>query len=411
MRILVLLPRFPYPPRRGDAVRAWTTLSGLAERHEVWLGCVDEKPPAPEHLQAVRRKLRGVAVYSSGSIARICCGMLRLLAGGSFTEGYFHNRKLLETLRRWSSQVKFDAVLTYSSAMAPAAEAACACRRVLDLNDVDSDKWSFYAQARSWPLRALYRLEARRVALLEARAVRAHDVCLVVNQREKHKLLTALPGTPCAVVHTGLELADYPEPDASSQPAEPVFGFVGSLHYSPNVDAVEWFGERVWPVILRLIPHARWWIVGRRPGRRVQRWSRRPGVMVAADVPDVRPYLSAMRVFVDPVGTELGVQTKLLMALAAGRPAVVRSATAAGLEYEEPAPFLVGDSPEEFAAAAVRLARDDRLWQQLSNRARATAAQFYGAARQVELIERYLAGRTESSARPTGRNKVPQVTA
>jgi len=372
---------------------------------------VDEKSAAPEHLQAVRRKLRGVAVYSSGIIARICCGTRWLLAGKSFTEGYFHNRKLLETLRHWSSQVMFDAILTYSSAMAPAAEVVCAARRVLDLNDVDSDKWNLYAQKRSWPLSLPYRLEALRVASLEARAVRGHDVCLVVNQREKRKLLGTLPGTPCVVVHTGLELSDYAEPDATCQPAQPIFGFVGSLHYSPNVEAVEWFGERIWPLILRLIPQARWWIVGRNPGRRVRRWSRCPGVTLASDVPDVRPYLSAMRVFVDPVATALGVQTKLLMALAAGRPAVVRSATAAGLEYEEPAPFLVGDSPEEFAAAAVRLARDDRLWQQLSNRARATAAQFYSARRQVELIERCLAGRIENSSRPARKIMIPQFTA
>ncbi len=411
MRILMITPRLPYPPDRGDTVRSWTALSGLADRHEVWLATLAQGRPRPDHLARVRDCCRTVAVFERSSSRSLLRGALSLLAGNSLSAGYFHDARLIETVRHWSETIPFNAVLTYSSALAPAADALAARHRVLDMCDVDSTKWLNYARQSPPPLRWLYELEGRRVAALEARAARRHDVCLLVNERERRKLATAVPATLTDVVPTTVTASDFtlPEGALAELPPSPIIGMVGSMFYPPNVRAVNWFGRNVWPLVRARLPQARWLIVGSRPTRGVRRWRRQPGVEVTGYVQDVQPYLRQMRVFVNPVVGDLGVQSKVVVALAAGRACVVTSDTAAGLTYNGPAPFLIADQPDEFAAAVVRIATDAQLWQSLSRRAQAVAYANYRAETQVGRVERWLAGMPPAA--PENRSRVHELPA
>ena len=396
MRILMLAPRFPYPPDRGDTLRSWNILSRLAASHEVWLACVDSRPPAAAHLQRVRRLCREVAVFDRPAWVNVLRGLRSLMTGGSVTEAYFSDPRLEQTVARWSQAEPFDALLTYSSSVASAAAHARARRRVLDLCDVDSLKWRRYARVSRWPLRWLYGLETERVAELEARATCSHDFCLLVNERERKKFAGLFPDVTAAVVPTTVDLSEFePAPLA----ADPVVGTLGAMSYPPNVHAVNWFGRFVWPLVKARQPDARWLIVGRDPVRSVRNWGRLPGVEVTGHVPDVRPYLAAMRAFADPVRGDIGVQSKLLVAMATGRPAVVTSDVAAGLTCTGAPPCLVANSPRDFAAAVVRLLNDEELCRRLGGRARELMEARYAAGRQLEMLERLLAGEPAGGGR------------
>ena len=395
MNILMLTPRFPYPQNRGDTIRSWNELEYLTRRHDVWLGSLNERRPDPAHLERVRGICRDVAVVSRSTPAPLLRGGISLLRGRSLTEGFFSSFSLERTIAAWAASVGFDAVLTYSSAMAPFAELVDT-RRVLDMVDVDSYKWQVYADRSRPPLRWLYALEQRRLAALEAECVRSHAVTLVVNERERRKLITRLGPRRSDVAPTCVELAEGTQASTSGPgsdlPSEPIVGCLGSMFYPPNVRAIEWFGRNVWPRVRQALPQARWWIVGSRPVRRVRRWGREPGVTVTGFVPDPRQYLEAMRVFVNPVDGDIGVQSKLLVAMAAGRPAVVTPDSAAGIDHAGEPPFLIERTPEGFADAVVRLLRDDALAARLSTRARNLIANSYQSDQALRRVERWLRG-------------------
>ena len=409
MRILLLTPRLPYPPDRGDTLRSWGLLDGLAHRHEVWLATIHHKPPTPAELAQIKQRCRVAAIFVRSAARRWLGGLCSLLAGRSLTEGYFCDGRAAATLRRWSAAAGFDAVVTFSSSVAPLANVVSAPRRILDICDVDSAKWMRYAAHSGSPLRWLYALEGRRVRILEAQAAAAHDVCLLVNRREQGKLAALLPEVLTDVVPTAVDVAAYREVASSGQrsPPEPTVGVVGSMFYPPNVQAVNWFGREVWPQVRRQVPAAKWLIVGARPGRQVRRWGRCPNVTVTGYVPDVRPYLKVLRVFISPVTGDIGVQSKVVVALAAGRPAVVTPDVAAGLEYDDPPPFLVADDPDRFAAAVVRLLTDDGLWRGLHRRAQEVAESYYRVERQVALVEKWLAAGRLPAEEQVVRSSVP----
>jgi sugar transferase (PEP-CTERM/EpsH1 system associated) len=402
VKILMLTHRFPYPPVRGDSIRAWGELEYLAQRHDVWLACGDRTAPWPRHLAQARRRCRAVAVVVRSGFKSLLRGGWSLLAGRSLTEGYFFDQRLADIVQRWGASVGFDAVLTFSPVMSLYAERVQATRRVLDMNDVESCKWASYAEHGTPPLSWLYRLEAQRLPRAEAAWVRTHDVSLLVNECERAKL-PAECRARTTVVRTGVDLSRYAVTAAGREglmvPHEPIVGFLGSMSYPPNVRAVQWFGQAVWPLVKRAVPRARWLIVGSRPVRRVRRWARQPGVRVTGFVEDVRPHLRSMRVFVCPVREQIGVQTKLIEALAAARPAVVTPQAAAGIDHDDPPPFLVAGSAAEFADAVVRLLRDEAQARALAARGRALAEEHYDVADQMERIERCLCGEVEEPAR------------
>jgi sugar transferase (PEP-CTERM/EpsH1 system associated) len=406
MKILMLTPRLPYPPNRGDTVRSWSELKYLAMRHDIWLASLSDRPPQPDHLATLRGVCRDLAIAPRSGFASLFRGTFSLLGGRSLTEGYFGNASLERTVRAWADAVRFDAVLAFSSGMAPLAELVEA-RRVLDMCDVDSHKWRVYADRSRPPLRWLYALEARRLAAAERRWVGTHEVTLIVNERERCKLLAQ--ASPCAsdVVRTCVELADLTGPDSAeprpAPPRGPIVGCVGSMFYPPNVRAVMWFGQHVWPLVKQSVPEASWWIVGHRPTRQVRRWGRQAGVRVTGSVPDTRPYLEALRVFVNPVDGDIGVQSKLLGAMAAGKPAVVTPDTAAGIDFAGEPPFLIADTPGEFAQAVVQLLTDDSLATEISRRALGVIEEYYRPDQQLWRLEQALSVRGDEESARIGR--------
>ena len=156
-------------------------------------------------------------------------------------------------------------------------------------------------------------------------------------------------GTP---VPNGVDLDGY---DADAPyPANANVVFTGKMSYAPNADAAVWFTQSVWPLVRRALPHATFTVAGSAPTKAVQRLtSPKLGIVVTGRVPDLRPYLDAATVAVCPLRVGVGVQNKVLEAMAAGRAVVVSPLAASGLAGNTP--LRVAEGAGEFADAVIDL--------------------------------------------------------
>ena len=136
------------------------------------------------------------------------------------------------------------------------------------------------------------------------------------------------------------------------------------MNYPPNEEGAVWLARVVWPEVRRQQPDARLLLVGSCPPRRVRGLADPSlGIVVTGFVPEVTPYLWAAAVSAAPLFTARGVQTKVLEAVAAGLPVVLRFPVAGGLPPEILPACTVADKPEAFARALVeclRLQPDER---------------------------------------------------
>jgi polysaccharide biosynthesis protein PslH len=356
-RILYLTHRVPYPPNRGDRIRSYHTLRFLAVRADVDLACLADEPVADDCKAVLAGLCRRVAIVPVPCRRRWLSACQSLARGRSATEGLFHSAELGDTLRTWGADTQYDAAVAFCSSMAQYLDVPGlkSSRRLVDLVDVDSQKWFDYADRALPPARWLFRFEGRRVRNLEQQLAHTADALTVVSSAEADLLRGFSPRAPVHAIPNGVDL-DYFQPGpADAVTAEPTCVFVGALDYRANVDGISWFCEAVWPQVLAKIPTAKLLIVGRRPVASIKQLSARRGIEVIGDVPDVRPYLRRAQLVVVPLRIARGIQNKVLEALAMQKPVIASPQALEGLNLIPGQHACVADSAAQWVNIVVDL--------------------------------------------------------
>lgn len=331
--ILYLTHRVPYPPDKGDRIRNYHLLRQLAARSRVWLGCLADEPVPHETMAKLNELCEQVAIVPVGRLSRWAKAGFSLLMGRSLSEGLFSEARLRKTIRSWTAQTRFGAAVVSASSLAPylRRDGLENVTSIVDLVDVDSQKWLDYAATSQPPRRWLYRLEAARVRKLETALQRWVRAASVVSRAEAD-VYNSFAGAGAATVATnGVDLSYFHPTD---QPTQLTCAFVGAMDYKPNIDAVQWFTHEVWPHVHEKFPNAEFRIVGRKPTSAVQALQSIPGVVVTGSVPDVRLFVASARVVVAPLRLGRGVQNKVLEALAMGKAVVGSPQALAALRTE-----------------------------------------------------------------------------
>jgi sugar transferase (PEP-CTERM/EpsH1 system associated) len=367
-RLLFLAHRIPYPPEKGEKIRAWHMLDHLAQRWDVDAGFLVDDRADLIHLPAL--EARCASVHWRPTLHRLTVAakaMLRARPGLPLTLGWFHDAGLAAWVRQGIGAGRWDAAFVYSSAMAPyvmgrAAPQTIGCR-VLDMVDVDSEKWRAYAGTASGLMRHVWAREARTLLAFERRAAREFDHTLLVSVEEAQRFAELAPESAARIGHVdnGVDLSRFdpakPWPDPYGPDAPPAVVFTGSMSYRPNIEAVTWFADRVMPILAARGIAMAFHIVGARPAAAVRALAQRPGIHVTGTVPEVQPYLAHAAMAVAPLQIARGIQNKVLEAMAMARPVIASPQAFEGIQAMAGRDLLVAATPEQTAADIVAVLR------------------------------------------------------
>jgi sugar transferase (PEP-CTERM/EpsH1 system associated) len=353
--ILFLAHRVPFPPDRGDRIRAHHLLKALARLAPVHVGCLadgDDRAGeaalaeiAASHCIAPRVKPLALA------------GVEAVLAGKPVSLTAFHCRKLEQWVRKTIATRNISAMVVFSGQMGQYVTAQFMGRVVIDLCDVDSAKFASYAAAGERV--GLNAREARLMAAEEERLGQRADATLLISEAEVTLYRSRLidPARVNAqVLGNGIDAALFdpatvdPHQAIKGQPA-PHCVFTGQMDYRPNEQAALWVIEHLLPRLRMRHPEARFHIVGRNPTRALMAHHGTPGVQVWGEVPDVRPFLAAADVVLAPLLIARGVQNKVLEAMAMAKPIVLTPEAATGIAARDSEHWLVS-APDPQAMAA-----------------------------------------------------------
>lgn len=376
MRILFLAQRVPFPPNRGDKITTYHEIAHLAREHEVSVACFADGQEDLANVGGLASLTQTIEAVPLAPMAARLRALLALASKTPLTVAYFNDPELHRRVRALARSQRFDAVIVYSSSMAQFVESLTDVPRIMQFADLDSLKWQHYSESLRFPRSWLYRLEARRLLAYERHIATTFDHSLLCTPREVRDFHRLIPDAPVSCVGNGVDL-EYFQPMTAVKKKPNSLIFTGVMDYFPNVDAVLWFCQEVFPRLRQQVPDVTFTICGSKPQKEVQALANLPGVIVTGRVPDVRPYLAEARVCVIPLRIARGIQNKLLEAMAMGLPTVATTAAYDGIDAVRDADLLVADEPDLFAAQVARLLLDETLGQKMGQAARAAVEKNY----------------------------------
>lgn len=377
MRILHLTPELPSPELGGCSARQYYLLRRLVELgHEVQVVApvaVSQRQAALplqaagiEALTPLRpqSRIREAISAMSRRPALVTQAVTRPLLAWQvevfWTSLQAQAQAAIQRSRPDVISVETDNAASWASDVDPSIPA------LLTLDDVS---WTYYAGraegAAGLTMLALA-LEARRFRRHDLRHVSRYRTLITVSESEAREL-RRIARMPVEVIPNGFDTQSIPA--VAEEGSEPVVLFTGTMSHPPNIEAIGWFVEHVWPIVAGAVPDVRLAIVGRDPPRDVRRLADQR-IEVTGEVPSTLPYFARARVAIVPMRSGGTTRVKLLEALGAGRAVVTTPVGAEGVALRDGQEALIAADPDAFAAAVVRLLTDADLRREMARRGR-----------------------------------------
>ena len=415
MKLLFITPQLPFPPHQGTTIRNYNLIASLSQKHTIDLLTFTPtgEPIAGEHplyrfcrrigvaaeprrsaalriLDTVRSPLPDMALRLESKAMRAL--VQAWITGASAANG--HPNPDHDIHPRHDIHPGYDIVQVEGIEVAqygrqavehPAREAH---RPALIFDDHNCEyllqKRNAMTDLRTparWPA-ALYSLvQWRKLVRYERAICRVADAVAAVSDADRQALRQLDGAANIHIVSNGINMDEYPVHPAAPAKAEARLLFTGKMDYRPNIDAVLWFCRHVLPLIQRQFPNVILQIVGMNPHPRLDEIRHMPGVEITGAVASIQPYMEAATVYVIPLRVGGGTRFKALEAMASGKAIVSTRLGVEGIPVQHEQELLLADTPNEFAAAVMRLLQDNatstRLAAQLGQRARVFAAAHY----------------------------------
>lgn len=347
--ILFLAHRVPFPPNRGDKIRAHHLLKKLAQIAPVHVGCFAENAED----RAGETELQSLAATHhivDRTKPLVLAGLEAMARQKPVSLTAFHSPKLQHWVDETLAKRSISTIVIFSGQMGQYVPDSFDGRLIVDLCDVDSAKFENYADAgqRVW----LNAREGRLLAKEEARLAQRADVTMLISDAEAALFKSRLEASATAnvqVIGNGIDAALF-DPRSVAPHAEmtarkgPHFVFTGQMDYAPNEAAALWAIESFLPAIRSVHPHAEFHVVGRNPTTKLKDRNDVQGLTIWGEVPDIRPFIAAADCVLAPLLIARGVQNKVLEAMAMAKPVLLTEQAATGIAAKDDQHWLVCDA-------------------------------------------------------------------
>jgi glycosyltransferase involved in cell wall biosynthesis len=392
-KILFLVSDFPLPLDRGGNLRTWSFVESLHQDFDLTLVYIDHGDVQPVYLEKAKgyfKEIYGVKPQRGEVTISFSRRLLNLFQCIPWEIVVQNNTELEDLLQKLIGSNSYDFVFVryiYKAHYLFNLLKKISFKLIVDLDDIEPIKKErllamqmfsgLYDRSRTFLNNFIFSQYHKRNL---PKAFR----CLVCSSEDEGYLLKNKWAKRVSVVPNSIDFSRYVnlcEPRGTKN-----ILFCGTLNYQPNTDAVIWFVELVFSLILARDPDVRFLIVGRKPEREILNLADGKNIFVYSDVPDVNLFYEQAQVVIAPIRIAGGTRIKILEAAACKRPVVATTIGAEGLDLEPSKDILIADSPRSFSDACLSLIRDPDLAVRLAKDAYAHVKELYDIRSVVQKI-------------------------
>ncbi|WP_028459543.1 glycosyltransferase [Chloroflexus sp. Y-396-1] len=391
MKILFVAPYTPSPIR----VRPYQFIRHLAQRgHVITLVCVADNISALNELRSFCWRVVSVPIHARDHILAYIRALPSPLP---FQAAHCLAPAMITAVVRELQRTDYDLIHIEHLRAAEIGLAAlrrCSFGPPIVLDAVDSIGLLFERTFRrssslSGRLRAL--IDLARTRHYEAAYTHRFATVFVTSPEDAWALktlnrsLTDTGNAPVIVVPNGVDLNYFQPYTGPRQPANLVF--TGKMSYHANEAAARYLIEAIMPRVWAVRPEITVTLAGAEPGARIRAYATDPRITVTGAVPDLRPYLNQATIAVAPIRYGVGVQNKVLEAMATATPVVAARQATVALHVEPGRDLIVADEADEFARAILSLLTDHERRVRLGYAGRAYVEQHHDWQQSVAQLE------------------------
>lgn len=345
MRLLFVVPYIPSLVR----VRPYNLVRALAERgHRLTLMALQPPGEPDDSLGQLREWCERVEVIPHLRQQTLANAALALPTGLPIQAAYSRSPAFNQALRRLLASERFDAAHVEHLRGAVLAEGLGTLPVVFD--SVDSIALLFgkvLADAPTLKSRLMAQLDLARTRRFEGGLTRRFPYVTITSENDR-QMLVELGCDPerVVVVPNGVDLVYFAPQAVERKPKRLVF--TGKMSYHANIAAAEDLVHQVMPLVWAREPDAELTIVGKDPAPAVTALAG-PKVTVTGSVPDMRPYMAEAAMAISTLRYAVGIQNKVLEAMAMQTPVVCSAAANVSPHTRPGVDLLVGETPEQIA--------------------------------------------------------------
>ncbi|MCS6904228.1 MAG: glycosyltransferase [Bacteroidia bacterium] len=368
MRILMVLPRFPYPLYKGDMLRAYYQIKELSKNHEVYIVCLTEDTNFAQYLSELTPYCKKIEVVTLCGY-QIVWNLLRgLFNKYPFQVNYFRSKVVKKKLKILLEKYNIEVCYVQLIRMTLNVDYSYSCLYYLDYMDCFSAGMEKRSQYGNFLSKILFRWEAKRVKAFELHVAQKFHGYSVISEADKkyfppslQPLITVIPN---GIAKEFLEFEPAKEVEKDID-----ILFTGNMGYAPNILAAIYLAHQILPLVKNYSPTVKVYLVGTNPSRKVRALAS-SNVVVTGFVHDIKPYLVRSKVFVAPLFTGSGLQNKLLEAMAMRLPVLTTPLAAEALNAKNLHEVIICKDAHEFSKAIYKVLTEPTWAQQIGNNAR-----------------------------------------
>ncbi|MDH3650189.1 MAG: glycosyltransferase family 4 protein [Saprospiraceae bacterium] len=353
MKILQLCKKFPYPLKDGESI-AVTYLAKALDQ----LGCdisllamnTTKHPVVVNRIRPKLQHYKSVHYTTLNNEVKPLHAFLNLFSSDSYNISRFEDEAFGKKLMQLLKKEKYDLVQLESLYLAPYIRLIrkhSKAKIFLRAHNVEHEIWERMAENEDNTVRSWYfDYSARKLKKYEIEQLKHIDSLVPISAVDHEKFRKFGYQGPSQPLPIGLDMSDFPFQEVATTD-KLALSFIGSLDWMPNIEALNWFVDRIWPQLNLIFPKLSLHVAG----RNCPDWIHNleiENMTVHGEVPDSKVFLQRYPISVVPILSGSGMRAKIIEAMALGRIVISTQLGLEGIQVKDKTHVLIANNEEEF---------------------------------------------------------------
>ena len=381
MRILQISNKAPYPANDGSSIAICNLAEGLADNgidlHLLSINTKKHFKPDEQIPSEFKTRTHYQSVYRDTNTSALGA-LLNLFSSQSYFVSRFYFKDFKNALISKLQSQSFDFVQLEGVFMAtyiPIIRKYTDAKIVLRTHNVEHQIWERHVKHEKNRAKKMYlSLQNKRLKQFELNSFNSVNAIVTITDEDKKNISGISQNKNLYTCLTGINLSTY---TVVSRPEKPntIFHFA-SMDWMPNIEAVDWLMNEVWPKVIAKQQNVKLVLAGREMPDKFKALASNH-IEIIEQVASSPQFYNTYDIMLVPLWSGSGLRIKLVEGLAYGKAIITTSIGAEGVPYTNQQNLIVSDDADSFAEAIIQLLENTSLKLSLQQNARLLAEQHF----------------------------------